>query len=441
MRIREDNEAGSPSSTQEDAPAPMLPARRLKLLIYGINYEPEITGIGKYTGDMARWLAARGHDVRVVTAPPYYPEWKVHDGYRASQYSRVRVAGVDVFRAPLWVPERVTGLRRLIHLSSFALASIPSLLRQWHWRPDVVWMAAPPLMCAPAALAFAGLRGATSWLHIQDYEVDAAFELGMLKGKTLRSMCTWVECKLFGAFGRVSTISNRMLDRARAKGVREAKLLSLPNWADISGVRPLTQVSEYRDELNIPHDAIVALYSGNMGGKQGLEVLGEVAEKFSGNSHVHFVFCGAGSSRDALVAQCDGMANVHFLDLQPLERLPQLLGLADIHLLPQRADAADLVMPSKLTGMLSSGRPAIAGARDETELAQVVATCGLVVTPEDAQAFADAISRLADDQPLRQELGSNARQWAERHLDRDAVLAGFEAELLRVVAARPSRRA
>ena len=414
----------------------MVAGRRMKLLIYGINYEPEITGIGKYTGDMARWLAARGHDVRVVTAAPYYPEWKVHDGYSGARYSRTQVAGVHIFRAPLWVPKRVTGLRRLIHLSSFALASIPSLIRQWHWRPDVVWMAAPPLMCAPAALTLARLRGATSWLHIQDYEVDAAFELGMLKGETLRSICTWIEGRLFGSFDRVSTISGRMLERARAKGVREAKLVSLPNWADISGVRPLTEASAYRDELKIPHDAIVALYSGNMGGKQGLEVLGEVAAKFSGNNDVHFVFCGAGSSRDALFAQCKGMQNVHFLDLQPLERLPQLLGLADIHLLPQRADAADLVMPSKLTGMLSSGRPVIAGARQETELAQVVASCGLVVTPEDAQAFADAILRLAHDLPLRQELGSNARQWAERHLDRDAVLAQFEAELLRAVASK-----
>jgi len=252
----------------------------------------------------------------------------------------------------------------------------------------------------------------------------------MLKGKTLRALCTGVECRLLRAFDRVSTISGRMLDRAAAKGVDPAKRISLPNWADISGIQPLTQPSTFRRELGIPKDAIVALYSGNMGGKQGLEVLGDVAAKFRGNDKVHFVFCGAGTARDALVSQCAAMANVHFLDLQPLERLAQLLGLADIHLLPQRADAADLVMPSKLTGMLSSGRPVIAGARPETELAQVVASCGLVVTPEDAQAFADAIVTLAGDQSLRQSLGHNARQWAEQHLDRDAVLARFEEELL-----------
>ena len=116
-----------------------------------------------------------------------------------------------------------------------------------------------------------------------------------------------------------------------------------------------------------------------MGAKQGLELLAEMALMLKDQPGLEFVFCGNGAGRAELVKRCESMANVRFLDLQPVERLGDLLGLADIHLLPQRADAADLVMPSKLTGMLSSGRPVVAGARPETELGKVTAECGIAV--------------------------------------------------------------
>ncbi|MDM0114285.1 glycosyltransferase WbuB [Variovorax sp. J22R133] len=401
----------------------------MKLLLYGINFAPEMTGIGKYTGEMAEWLAAQGHDVRVVTAPPYYPEWAVREGYSASRYAREQWRGVHVIRSPLWVPAKANGLRRIIHLVSFAISSFPALIAQWRWRPDVVWVVEPAFACAPAALAFARLRGARAWLHIQDYEVDAAFDLGLLKGDRLRRWVTAVECALMRQFDRVSTISHRMLDRARSKGIVNERLVHLPNWVDVSAIKPLTCASPYRTELGIPADTVVALYSGNMGAKQGLEVLADIARRLKDKPSIQFVFCGAGVGRDALVQACAGLPNVRFLDLQPIERLSDLLGLADIHLLPQRADAADLVMPSKLTGMLSSGRPVVAGARPETELGQVVALCGQVVTPDDGQAFATAIETLASQPELRARLGRQARAWAEEHMTRDGVLRQFESAL------------
>lgn len=401
----------------------------MKLLVYGINFAPELTGIGKYTGEMVAWLVARGHDVRVVTAPPYYPDWQVRAGYSAARYTRETWAGAQVFRTPLWVPRKVNGTRRLLHLASFAIASVPALLAQWRWKPDVVWMTEPPLFCTPAGLLFARLRSARSWLHIQDYEVDAAFELGLLKGARLRAMVARAERSLLQCFDRVSTISQRMLERARSKGVASQRLLSFPNWADVSAIRPLLGPSPYRRELGIPEDAVVALYSGNMGAKQGLELLADLALQTQHHPDIVFVFCGNGAGREGLMARCAGLRNVRFLDLQPVDRLGDLLGLADVHLLPQRADAADLVMPSKLTGMLSSGRPVLAGARPDTELGQVVGQCGRIVPPEDAAAFATTLQALAADPELRRELGERARRFAEEQFDRDAVLARFERDL------------
>lgn len=428
----------------------------MRILIYGINFTPELTGIGKYTGDMAEWLSAEGHSVRVVTAPPYYPQWKVADAYRggyrkedqvAHDSTQTSVGGLTVYRCPLWVPASPSGLKRVIHLASFALSSLPVLLWQVFWRPQVVLVVEPPLFCAPQAWLVSRLSGGKAWLHIQDFELDAAFDLGLLRGGRLRRLATSVESRLMRAFDRVSTISSRMLDRVYDKGVEKGKAILLRNWVDVDAIAPAIGPGDiqagsdgesgYRAELNIPESAVVALYAGNMGAKQGLEILAEAAkilsEPFSAladrqggtdpdSSEICFVFCGNGAGRAELFARCEGLRNVRFLDLQPTERLGELLRMADIHLLPQRADAADLVMPSKLTGILASGRPVVATAARGTEVASVVEGSGLVVEPEDPKAFANAIVDLAQHPLLREELGAKGRAYAERHLDRRAVL-------------------
>ena len=102
----------------------------MRILIHGVNFSPELTGIGKYSGEMAAWLAQRGHEVRVVTAPPYYPDWRVGEGYSGVAYRTEKWQGVLVYRCPLWVPARPGGLTRLMHLMSFAVASLPVRLRQ-----------------------------------------------------------------------------------------------------------------------------------------------------------------------------------------------------------------------------------------------------------------------------------------------------------------------
>jgi colanic acid biosynthesis glycosyl transferase WcaI len=407
----------------------------MKILIHGINFAPELTGIGKYTGEMVAWLAAAGHEVRVVTAPPYYPAWRVGDGF-SNTWRAEHWQGVQVWRCPLYVPAKPSGLKRLLHLASFALSSLPVMLRQAAWRPDLVWVVEPAFMCAPASIALSSLGGAKSWLHIQDFEVDAAFDLGLIKGRTLRRWVEAAERLLMCRFDRVSTISGRMVERTKAKGVAPERVVHFPNWVDISGIAPLTVPSAYRAELGLAPSAVVALYSGNMGNKQGLEILAEVAQLLQGDPRIQFVFGGNGSGRADLQVRCAGLPNVRFLDLQPLERLNDWLGLADVHLLPQRADAADLVMPSKLTGMLASGRAVLATALPETELGRVVmqdAACGVVVPPEDPVAMAEALRALVTDPARRAELGANGRRYAEAELSQDVILRRFEAQLLALV--------
>jgi colanic acid biosynthesis glycosyl transferase WcaI len=179
---------------------------------------------------------------------------------------------------------------------------------------------------------------------------------------------------------------------------------------------------------------IILLYSGNMGEKQGLELLTPLAQAFAPGGAYHdprvlFLFCGDGAFRPQLEALARHCPNVKLLPLQPLDRLNHLLNAADIHLLPQRAGAADLVMPSRLTGMLASGRPVIAIAEPATQVALVVEGRGLVVPVQDSAALRAAVSRLVEDEALRLSLGRAARAYAVEHLGKQQVLERFESKL------------
>lgn len=407
----------------------------MRILLLGINYAPELTGIGKYSGEMAKWLAEEGHAVRVITAPPYYPEWHVGPGYKAWKYYRETIDGVTVWRCPLWIPSKLSGFKRLIHLASFAVSCLPIMIGQILWRPHVVMVVEPPLFCAPIALLVARLTGAKSWLHVQDFEVDAAFELGILRSARLRQFVLFLERFLMQMFDRISTISGAMRDRLRSKFVSEEKIVNFPNWVDLSKVFPAREASpEFRRELGIPPSKVVVLYSGNLGEKQGLDVLIEAARLLANDPGIHFVIAGEGGTKSRLQQHSQGLTNIQFMPLQPLERLNLLLNSADIHVLPQRAGAADLVMPSKLTGMLACGGAVIATAASGTEVARVVQQAGGVVCPPgDAHILAQEIRTLATDGSKREAMAITATQFATNHLAQDPILREMERRMTELV--------
>lgn len=404
-----------------------------RILVVGVNYAPENIGTGKYTGEMCEWLAAQGHEVRMVTAPPYYPAWSVWPEYRGRGFCREQRHGVDVLRGPMWVPTHPRGATRMLHLASFALSSAVNLAASLLWRPELVFNIAPTLASAPAAWAYARMTNAKSWLHVQDFEVDAAMDMGIVQAGRLRRAALAAERWLLRRFDVVSSISPKMLERLADKGVAADRIVSFPNWADIDAIVPLERPSPYRAELGIPDDAVVALYSGNMGMKQGLELVGEAAHALANEPGFHFVLGGQGPGRAELERQCQGLPNVHFLGLQPGARLSDWLGLADIHLLPQRADVADLVMPSKLTGMLASGRPTVATAAHGTGVAVALQGRGVVTPPGDAARFAEALRQLARDPGQRAQLGAASRAYAESTLSRQSVLQGLNASIAKAL--------
>lgn len=418
----------------------------MKILINSLNFSPEVAGIGKYSGEMAMWLAESGHDVRVITTPPHYPHWSLSERdrvvrYRTELYEVTKdrneplqspscEGGMRVTRCPVWVPRNPTGIRRLMHLASFGLSSWPACLSQLRWRPDVVLLVEPTLFCALQTLLVARVCRAKSWLHVQDFEVDAAFRLGDFSSARLEKCAVAIERAILTRFDRFSAISRNMVRRLVAKGIDSCRCTIFPNWVDTNVIRPLAVANPFRQELGISDDISVALYSGSMGKKHGLEILTDAAELLSHRTDLRFVFCGDGPHRKYLLEKSKECPNISLLPLQPPARLNDLLNLADIHLLPQRADAADLVMPSKLTGMLASGRPVIATCHPGTQLDLAVHGRGVVSPPENADAFASAILQLTSDRNLRIRLGKEARRYALRHLDRKYVLGQFEKSLM-----------
>jgi len=406
----------------------------VKVLVLGINYAPEPVGIGPYTAGTAIDLAGAGHAVTVVCAKPYYPSWRTDPAFAGRGAVRSVEEGVSVVRVPIYVPRIPGGRRRLLHHLSFALAALPRFIAEaWRTRPDVVFAVAPSLLAVFVARLGAWLSGARLWLHIQDFEVEAAFATGLLAGRPwLRRLAHGFERRALRA-DRVSAISPQMCAGLVRRGVLPASVVEFRNWAELDAIRPLRRPSRYRLEWAVeqPH---VAVYSGNIANKQGIEVVVEAARLLRHRRDLAFVVCGEGPQRERLVAASAGLDNIQFRPLQPRERLEELLGMASIHLLPQLAGAADLVLPSKLTNMLASGRPVVAIAHPGTGLAREVEGCGLVVPPGDAAAFATAIESLIDDAALRERLGRQGRLRAEARWDRRHIATDFQRRLSELAA-------
>lgn len=408
----------------------------MRLLIHGINYAPELAGIGRYTGEMGAWLAARGHKVTVLAAPPYYPEWRVHTAYRNRGWWRERRDGVEVLRAPLYVPTRVTGKSRLLHELSFGISCFywwPHLFRQ---RWDAVLAVCPLLQSGLLPALLAQHQKIPFIFHIQDLQVDAARELGILQQHGLFAFLEKLERFLLLRAGAVTTISKAMTARLRRKGVPASNLHLLPNWANLESIFPRPRDNQLRRQLGFKAEEKIVLYAGNLGEKQGLEIILESARLTRKEPSIRYVIAGEGAAKSRMMALARRQAlnSVIFLPLQSEAHFPSLMAAGDIHLVVQKRKASDLVMPSKLTNILAAGRPFIATALPGTELAQVSvdSQAGLLVPPEDGQALAQAILKLAADEKTRFQMGVKARQYAETRLGREPILLGLEDLLFRL---------
>jgi colanic acid biosynthesis glycosyl transferase WcaI len=415
----------------------------MRILIYGINYAPDLTGIGKYTGEMAGWLVKSGHTVHAITAMPYYPQWQINVSYKGKWWHKEYIDGVKVYRCPLYVPQKVSSLKRIVHEFSFILSTIPVWLRiLFRKKYDVVISVAPPFHLGLLPLIYTKLKVSKMVTHIQDLQVDVAKQLGMIKNSRFLNLMLAFEKFILKRSNSVSTISKGMKTRIEGKGIDPSKCMIFPNWVDEKIIFPLGKNRSLRTEFGFSDDDKVILYSGNLGEKQGLENIIEVARSFRDEPQVKFVIIGSGGCEDKLKAAAKnaGLANIYFHALLPYEKLSASLAMADIHLVLQKKQAEDLVMPSKLISILAAGGCPLVTASKGSSLHELISknNMGIVVEPDDTAALNEGIRNA-----LRKNLEtvrSNARNYARKFLAKESILRNWEIKLFRLIGIVPLRK-
>ena len=396
------------------------------IAIVGINYSPELTGIPVYNTGMAEFLINKGFDVTVYTAFPYYPDWLKRDEDKGKLFVKEIINGVNIRRSYLYVPYPVNTIKRIIHEFSFVVSSSVNYLMGP--MADLTIVVSPPLLAGFPIWLLSRLKRSRILFHVQDLQPDAAIELGMLNNRLLARILYKIEKAIYDRVDWVTTISSGMLDRILEKGVAEKRAFLLRNWGNDDVVVPEDKNTVYRSEHSFKGKYVV-LYAGSFGVKQGLDILVEVAEILKGNTDIHFLMAGNGAVKNQLVQYVTSKSidNITFLPPQPFEKLSDLLATADVSIVPQRKEAKDIVLPSKVLNIMASGRPIIATAEPDSELGRIIdaAKCGLLVEPGNAEDLSKVILHLKDNFDKAEVFGINGRDYLDKHFTKDRILEGF----------------
>lgn len=415
----------------------------MRVHLIGINYWPDETGIAGFSTGRAEYLASQGHIVSICTAPPYYPQWKVPTNYRRWWFQREERAGVTIFRCPLYVPARVTALRRIVHEASFiASAALRSMFVK---KPDVLVVVSPPLGLAVLAALLAWWWRVPYLFDVQDLQPDAALDLGMVKPGLFTKLLFAVERLGYRRAGAVSTITDAMRARIVSKGTSPTKVHRLALWAEpaLFMLQQEADDPEIREELGLG-DAFLILHVGNMGVKQGLDVVLYAANQTPPDSNVRYVLVGDGAVRSALESRAQqlGLSNVSIISLLPREKFQRLLATAQVCLVSQQGSVADIVFPSKVLTLLAAAKPVIASVTPASEVATVIAVAGagVVVPPEDPAALVAAVLQLQTNREQRLKSGNAGRVFARERWERERTLSSFADVVSSLaVGAEPSR--
>ena len=404
----------------------------MRIIVWGINYAPEFTGIAPHSVALCEFLRGVGHEVEMVTSFSYYPTWQKLPEDRGQLYRTDVVNGVPVHRCWHFVPGKVSALKRILHEGSFVFTSTLRALTLA--RPDVYVVVSPPLLLGMAAWFVGKWKSAPFVFHVQDMQPDAAVGLGMLKPNWFTRALYGLEAFAYRHAARVSGITQGMLKTFRAKGVPEAKLVYFPNAIDLNSDRPGPTRGEFRKRHGFGAGEFLAVYAGNLGVKQGLEVLLQTAPLLR-DRRIRLLICGDGAQREVLAARAREMKlpNFSMLPLQADDDYRALLVDADLCFITQQAGAGNSFFPSKLLGLLAEARPVVTVAAPECELALSLAegNFGVNVPPGRPQELADLLDALAGDPRRLAEFGSAGRRYVEQFA-KGRVFRKFVEELARV---------
>lgn len=402
----------------------------MRLLVVGLNYEPEATGIAPYTAALCRGFVERGHRVRVLTAMPHYPEWKVRPGY-AGWSCAERLQGVTVKRLRHYVPKRPSGVRRLVSEISFGIRVLGA---RWV-RPDLIIFVSPGLFATVIGMLRARAYRIPAVVWVQDvYSLGIVETAGEQHGGFVARVITAVESWMLSNAAGAAVIHDRFAAVAKRLGAPPSAIKVIRNWTHLPARVPESQELA-RARWGVRPDRVVALYSGAMGVKQDLDnviAAARLAEEHG--SDVVFVLMGDGGERQRLERLAAGVSAVRFLDPLPGDAYQSALEAADVLIVNEHAGLREMAVPSKLTSYFSSGRPIIAATDAGSVTAEEIAAsgAGLRVDAGDPRALLRAVLELQADPDRALRLGQSGLEYRKAVLDQDAAIDAFERWLLTV---------
>ncbi len=408
----------------------------MRILVLSINYWPEATGIAPVVTSRCEYLASRGHDVTVCTTFPYYPQWRVDEDYQGGFWRRQTRKGVEILRSWAWVPSRLSALKRILFEGSFLIGNLARTISAQ--KPDLLYVVSPPLGLALTAKLLKRVWKIPYVYDVMDLQPDTAVELGMLRSGTLLRVLYRLEKSAYENASFVSTLTEGMRQRIISKSIPESKVTLFALRADEELFRVQRDAGDkpFRRRFGL-EGKFVVVHSGNMGVKQGLDVILDAAELSRNHPEIVYLLVGDGAMRSALEtrAAAKTLNNVRFLPVLAHDQFLQMLAAADISLITQQRSVADIVFPSKTVTLMSAGCPVVASVNANSEVARVVreSGAGIVVTPEEPQPLFDAITHLQNDTHRLAAMSAAGRHYSREHWDERIALAKMESELIEVV--------
>ncbi|TFE70271.1 glycosyltransferase WbuB [Methylacidiphilum sp. Yel] len=399
-----------------------------RILFLGINYWPEKTGISLFNTGRCEFFAARGYEVSILTAFPYYPLWKISAEYRRKFYQSESRNGVTIFRSFIYVPRKVTTLRRIVHEGSFIISSFLRAL--FLRKPDLLFVVSPPLGLGGIAFLLSRLWKIPYIFHVPDLQPDAARDLRMIKSSVFFDILYKLEKFSYDKAAKISTLTRTMRAKILSKGIPAEKVVLLPDWADpdLFLLPDKKKALDFKKKYGLENKIIVA-HTGNMGVKQGLDVVIEAAADLK-KKEIVFLLVGDGADRSRLEKKATalGIPNLRFIALLPKGEYCSLLSAVDLCLVTQKKEVGDIVFPSKVITYLAASKPVVCSVNKNSEVAKVIeeAQAGVVVPAEDPKEMAKALETLAMDQDTRNRLGENGREYAFNTWDKEKVLEAME---------------
>lgn len=403
----------------------------MKITLWSINYHPEPTGIAPYNHALCEFLVRKGHEVEVVTSFPYYPQWLKSPEDSSAFYRREERPGITLHRCWTFVPKRLSTLKRIIHEASFVFTSFARVL--FLRRPEAYIVISPPLLLGAAAWLISILKRVPYIFHVQDMQPDAAVGLGMMRTGLFTNLLFRLEALAYSKAARVSGITPGMIEAFSRKGVPAERTLYFPNGVILPQKADFPMRGNFRKTHSLSN-LFIAVYSGNLGNKQGLEILIEAALLLD-NPKIRIFLCGDGARKRGLQELIDQwkVRNVRMLPLLSDDEYREMLVDVDLCLITQKRGSGTCFFPSKLLNTLAYGKAVLTVSEDESELARSVHSgrYGVNVPPENPQLLAKALELMArDDFPLS-EIGDNGRRFVER-FEMQRTLQSFLDELLKL---------